>query len=130
MITFCVQWSKTILFKLAAISKASSWCMIEGTNEYEYTLLIDIGDIIIEQNSGGNSTDVWLDSAKKKHVKFITQQEVSMKTRMGSNGQNLNTDTIKKISNFNSFLWKTDMNCPIYSFWFHTWNVMQHCSLL
>lgn len=40
--------------------------MIDGTNENEYKLLIDTGDIIIEQSSGGNSTDILLDSAKGK----------------------------------------------------------------
>lgn len=40
--------------------------MIDGTNENEYKLLIDMGDIIIEHSSGGNSTDILLDSTKGK----------------------------------------------------------------
>lgn len=61
--------------------------MIDGTNENEYKQLIGIGDMIIAHSSGGNSTDVWLDSANKKkiktntHIKLIIQQPLSMKNK-------------------------------------------------
>ena len=58
IVTFSVQRSKTILFKLTARSKDSRRCMMDGTKENEYKLLTDKGDMTIEQSSGGNSTDV------------------------------------------------------------------------
>jgi len=41
--------------------------MIDGINENEYRVRTDIGDMIIEQSSGGNSTKVLLTSEKEKH---------------------------------------------------------------
>ena len=64
--------------------------MIDGTNENEYKLLIGRGDMIIAHSSGGNSTDIWLDSANKTkikiknphpHIKLIIQQPLSMKNK-------------------------------------------------
>ena len=36
---------------------------------------IDIGDMIIKQSSGGNSTDILLGSEKGKHMKLIFRSD-------------------------------------------------------
>lgn len=43
--------------------------MIDGINENEYMVLIDIGDMITEQSSGGNSTEYMLGPERLKHNK-------------------------------------------------------------
>ena len=47
--------------------------MMDGTNEKEYRVAIDIGDMMMKQSSGGNSTNVLLGSTKKK--KFISYSQ-------------------------------------------------------
>ena len=47
------------------MSNDSSRCMIDGISVNEYMVLIDIGDMIIEQSSGGNSADIMLDPRKE-----------------------------------------------------------------
>lgn len=64
-----MQRSKSIFFKLKATSKDSIRCMIDGINENEYMVLIDIGDMITEQSSGGNSTEYMLGPERLKHNK-------------------------------------------------------------
>jgi len=39
--------------------------MIDGRKEKEYTVPMDIGDMMTTQSSGGNSTNVLLDPSKK-----------------------------------------------------------------
>lgn len=41
--------------------------MIDGTNEKEKKVETEIGDMIMEQSSGGNSTDELLGSTKIEH---------------------------------------------------------------
>ena len=72
ILTFCVQWSKCILLKLAAISKDSSRCIIDGKNENEYKTLCDMGDMITKHNSGGSSTVILLASAQTKQMNPYT----------------------------------------------------------
>lgn len=76
--TFGKHWSRSILFRLTARSTASKWCMIAGTNENEYKVPIDMGDMIIEHSSGGNSTYISFDSAKRKR-KHIEHYSITFK---------------------------------------------------
>ena len=46
--------------------------MIDGINENEWRVLTDIGDMIIEQSSRGNSTKVLLTSEKLKNIWLIS----------------------------------------------------------
>ena len=64
IISFCVQWSTSILFKLPAIKKDSIRCMIDGAYEKEKIEAMDIGDMITSQSSGGNSTDAFLEPTR------------------------------------------------------------------
>jgi len=61
----------SIFFKLKAMSKPSSQCMIDGTKENEYMVPIDIGDMITEQSSGGNSSELIFSPSQKGSKKFI-----------------------------------------------------------
>ena len=45
--------------------------MIDGINVNEYMVLIDIGDMIIVQSSGGSSQDVMLGPKKAKRIKIF-----------------------------------------------------------
>ena len=48
------------------MSKDSILCMIAEANENEYNVAADIGDMIMEQSSGGNSTYALLCSTAEK----------------------------------------------------------------
>lgn len=79
--TFFTLEYACILFKFAAISNDSIRCIIDGRNEKEYNVEMDIGDIMIEQSSGGNSTKLLLGSASKNEieqsVKFLVMTNTS-----------------------------------------------------
>lgn len=56
-----------IFFKLEAKSNDSSRCIIDGTKENEYIVLMDMGDMMIEHSSGGNSAEALVDSEWEKN---------------------------------------------------------------
>jgi hypothetical protein len=55
-------------WKHKAMTQVWCLCIIDGINEKELSVLTDIGDIIIEHRSGGNSTEILLASKKEKHM--------------------------------------------------------------
>lgn len=56
--SFCMH----IFFRSNATSSDSSRCIIDGMSENEYIVLTDMGDMMIEHSSGGNSTGAFVDS--------------------------------------------------------------------
>lgn len=76
--SFCLQQLRCIFFKLTASSRDSIRCMMDGINEKEQIILIDIGDIKITHSSGGSSTVVLLNSAITEQAELFSIKPIRL----------------------------------------------------
>lgn len=67
---FCMESVRMFFFSLEASSKHCIRCMIDGAKEKVYTVLAEIGDIMMVQSSGGNSTAASLLTGEKNSGKI------------------------------------------------------------